>query len=260
MPIIVYSMICFGSWLFRPVLSRYLAIRCGIYLGLGLTFQFLVIVLFSTGPVTLFAAVIVGPLLSLFVYGLYSFAKNFRRFTIRHLLILTTVVALFAAFLRLQPELLAMFFGIDVMILVAAPTLAIVTYARASLWLLHQPIHRRSVHSLIAAWFACVIAWILSWRLAVTIMLFEYSKLPTTAPKCYVSSAAAHGHPGLVRSQWIWTEEGVPVHSQSSDAAFEISRAGFEECDSVDPSARSSILQSSRTVAGDLRPLSPPAR
>ena len=44
-------------------------------------------------------------------------------------------------------------------------------------------------------------------------MLVEYSKLPLTDPACYVCSAAAHGHPGWVRSMPVGPA-GIRVNGQ----------------------------------------------
>lgn len=54
-------------------------------------------------------------------------------------------------------------------------------------------------------WFAGFFA---AWRVSYLIVLQEYSKLPTTAPECYICTAAARGHKHWVSSEECITENG----------------------------------------------------
>ena len=211
-PLMVYSMVCLTYWTFKPSSRRLLIVRSGNYLGAALSLQIFALILIVTGPVTLVAAAIVGPALAGLGYLTKSVVKHHRRFSIRHLLIVTTFVAVISAALRLAPDirdaLLISLFAIDFSIVAAAPTLTFITFFRICIALHSNPEMRFGTPTLLVTWIASGFAFIVSWRIALLMMMDEYSKLPTNNPNCYVSSAAAHGHPLLVRSEIIVGDSG----------------------------------------------------
>ena len=156
---------------------------------------------------TLLGAIIAAPLLWLVVWGCSKGAKHLHRFTIRHLLVVTTVVAIAISLLiqtkaiQSWTDLRTLVMAVLFWIAVAAPTLNFITYLRVGIiaWAFESDAsfqkHRTGV---VGVWIA---SWFYSWKVAVDIMLIEYSKLPTTNPNCYVSSAAANGHRRLVGTE-----------------------------------------------------------
>ena len=82
LPMMLFSMACITIWVFNPSSSHFWLIRYGNYLGLVLCIQVFVMIVFVTGPITLFAAIIVGPAMTLILYSLKSVANHYRRFTI----------------------------------------------------------------------------------------------------------------------------------------------------------------------------------
>lgn len=60
------------------------------------------------------------------------------------------------------------------------------------------------------------------WRTSLNLMMEEYAKLPTTNPNCYVSSAAANGHPDFVRSRAVRCSQGniVLINQQMRRVKF----------------------------------------
>jgi len=56
-----------------------------------------------------------------------------------------------------------------------------------------------------AAWLA---AYAGAWRIAWTTMLQQYAALPKSPPSCYIATAAARGHPWLVRAEQRFGPDG----------------------------------------------------
>jgi hypothetical protein len=219
LPIIGYSMACMAAWLAYPEMSSQRWIRLGLYGGVVLAAQFLICVIVTSSITTVVIAAIVGPLLWLVFWGFNGLGRFARQFTIRHLLILTTLVAVMiplglkSGLIDPATDLPTIFGGLFFWIVAATPTLNLVTYVRASLGCFRLSAKEAGTNdsgdrrwldpigiTIIASWF---VVWLGSWRLAVQSMSREYSKLPTTDPNCYVSSAAACGHQELVGSEVV---------------------------------------------------------
>lgn len=203
LPLILYSAGCLTWWLLAQDGARRFSIRLGIYTGVILAVQFVIFMALTTGTASLFFAAILAPVLAIIVFvGKYTVLRA-RRFTIAHLIIFTTLVAILVfVFLQLdtQSQDVAGFILGLYCVIGAGPTLNCVSYVRASIEVArhttnHDPI---SARRFLVCWFVWLAAWAASWRFAVDLLLIEYAKLPTTDPNCYVSSAAAHGHPRLV--------------------------------------------------------------
>lgn len=203
LPMVVFSQICMAAWLIVPNWDRHLVIRLGIYGGLLVSLQFLVFVMITSGLLTFFIAAIVGPVGALLVAALVRLPKYFRRFTIRHLLIVTLAVALLIAFTRAMGMPISTVyrtFYVFIYVLMATPVLCVLAYTRATLTVAPRDNPLARAYAWIAAGLLWGASWAVSWKMAVDIMLVEYSKLSVTDPNCYVSTAAAHGHPKLVGS------------------------------------------------------------
>jgi hypothetical protein len=200
LPLILISAAALGTWVIRPASSGWLVVQMGILTGAVLSAQFLIYVLLTSSYLTLIAGAILAAGLIMVVATLHWFASRARRFSIRHLLILTTVTAVLIALIQRVggwPMVLFPFESATLLIMAGGPTLCVVTYVRASYWILaHAP--KRPLRSYVAAGAGWAIAWGASWKLSVDIMFREYAQLPTTDPNCYVSTAAAHGHRRLV--------------------------------------------------------------
>ena len=205
LPLILYSMFCLAWWLIRPRSAQDRFIRFGIYTGAILAGQFLVMVILTTGPISPLAALICGTVLAIICFLIGYIIRRSKRFTILHLLGLTTLVAIVVFAIR-QVALHYDDDFVDFVIVpflyafVAGPTLNFITYCRASIELARDRNDRQPVTRAMLAtfWMAWLVGWAASWKIAVELMLIEYAKLPTNNPNCYVSSAAAGGHARLV--------------------------------------------------------------
>jgi len=203
LPILLYSMTCLAIWCCWPRTASRWIIFFGLLTGTFLAAVFVILLAMTTSIVSPVAALIVSILLAISVgLGKILLPKVFKtRFSIRYLLIVTTVVAFLTAVLVNVPDILngiiAMFFLGGMLIIGGAPSLALVTFARVSTAATFigsvngRRTGRLSMVAAIAVWMSAF--WV-TWRLAIDSMMNRYSKLPLTDPNCFVSCAAAYGH------------------------------------------------------------------
>jgi hypothetical protein len=153
-PLVTYSMTCLAMWVAKPSCARWFAVRLGIYAGIPLALQFLLFVLCTSTVLTLIAALIVGPSLALIVFAIKVVAHRAKKYSIRDLLVLTTVCALLSALLRYSSSLEAsvgILTSTFLLVLGATPTLNVITYLRASI-AVHN--HTQAVQPLPNRWHA----------------------------------------------------------------------------------------------------------
>lgn len=224
LPLVLYGAVSLGIWCFRPESSGRFAVRLGIYSGTIVSTQFMLLVMVGSLFASWFAAVVACAILAAVVFAIDKLLSRSKRFQIWHIMLLTTIVACLSVLARLlELDFTGIIFAVPFLFLAATPTLTPVTFLRASIFISEQvrrpdsSNHRPKLWPLFAiGWLA---AWLASWRWAVHVMLDEYSKLPTTNPNCYVSSAAANGHP-----QWVGSCEnprsGMVVNDQMRRLKF----------------------------------------
>ena len=201
LPLVAFSMASFLAWLFRPDLSRFFVVRLGLYSGLLLTIQYLVIVVLMTGPFSFIVALFAGPILFGLVYVLAYFAMRLKRFSIAHLMMLTTIVALIfliSRILGVRETLQAgglLFFATCI----ADPVLSVFPYAVASrrVW---QSDQSTSLPAWCCIWILWGVYWWASWRASIVIMMDEYAQLSPN-PNCYLCGVAAQGHRWLTGAE-----------------------------------------------------------
>ncbi len=231
LPILGFSAAAMATWCFRPSTDHYRWVRIGLYGGVVLAVQFFLCVLLTSQFTTIMSAAFAIPVLAAVVYLISKSGKWMKRFTIRHLLILTTLVAvviavLISSELLTSPTDLLFLAAIGIFfLLVATPTMNLLSFVRASMMATQNAQLRSAANqdaklndpmgiTMIVAWF---VAWGISWKLAVDVMLIEYAKLPVTDPNCYVSSAAANGHRRLVGSK---NRNGCVINQQMQRLKF----------------------------------------
>lgn len=198
-PWLLISLCSFAWWTYQPNAARKLWVRFGLYSGVVLAFQFWSIILFSHGVISLIAAAFVLPTIFALSLFIASIAAHYKRFQIWHLLVLTTVVAVFAAATQVMPSyVLSTALAAPLFALAAAPTLNLIAYIRAASIVgqtdSSRPDPLRWLWAMFAAW---TLGWLVSWRFAVQAMLDEYSRLPVSNPNCYFANAAACAHAWL---------------------------------------------------------------
>ena len=219
LPFIALSAFSMLLLVMRPQSIEWLPVRLGLYSGAIVSLQFCIAVLLTTNVVSPIAASIVGPCLALLVWGGSAVIKKIMRFTILHLMIVTTVVAILSAIgVALGQNVYGVIFVPLLAIFLAAPTLNFVTYARmAVLAGNYESINRQNYLSISGA-IGGVVIWItgfvLAWRYAIQRILIEYQNLPKTDPNCFVASAAAYGSPQLVKSEVVRGNDGDVMLNQ----------------------------------------------
>ncbi|MCA9219744.1 MAG: hypothetical protein KDA71_05415 [Planctomycetales bacterium] len=215
LPLFLFSMASLTAWTFRPRSVKFLWVRAGIYAGVPLAVQFLVLTTLTTGLVTYAAAHFVAMPCAVLFFGGRWLIRRMRRFTLWHLMLGMTACAVLAGVIALAgAERIAQYLPLPIIAIApATPCLNALTYIVAAVLVLRQAswLPYAARWKSIAAIISLAAAWITGWKVAVDLMLVEYSKLPTTDPNCYVSSAAAHGHRRLVRSRSIDEPAAGPI-------------------------------------------------
>lgn len=202
-PAVLLAMVSLGTWTIAPATGRHWLVRLGMYTGVILTVQYCALLLVPLNfPMLIALTIVWGCWHGLLWSILYFWPKSIG---IRHIMILTMMVAVIVfAFTQIEFRNLMMPpMFVYLAVTLASPGLSVVAYVTAVQTIRRQSIQKtrsRSVQIGIA-WLTWSLAWLVSWRLAIITMLDEYSKLSTTNPNCYLSSAAAYGHPWLTRAK-----------------------------------------------------------
>ena len=213
-PLLVFSFFCLSRWCLNPHKHNSTWMQIGLVTGVIQALVFTVLLSCTSGPLGQIMALFVGPLLALFVFLIdLAIRKKLvaRRFTIKYLIVLTTLVAVPLALIRaagVTPTSIAQWIGgwffIGLLFIVgSATTLGLITFFRAchaSFFITKQNGRPSELISQILGWLTWLGAYAFTWKAALDLMLIEYSKLPKTDPNCFVSSAAANGHSKLVGS------------------------------------------------------------
>lgn len=236
LPLILFSAISLTWWLWRPDAVERKVVRFGIYTGAILASQYLVMVMICSSYVSLWATMFYVPALVFIGWVWRCLYHHWRRFTILHLIGLTTVVAaLMTLGMYLSREHfrhpnrsigmfpLEMLFGCLVGTLAAGAPVNCITYLRAAFAVFVAARKTESdgvgaAKPWFAMWFGWLTTWGVIWKISVDRMMAEYATLPTTNPNCYVCSAAASGHRRLVGAQS--RPDGVVVNTQMRRLKF----------------------------------------
>lgn len=224
LPLIVGSMLALSVWCYDPwEMSRRLWVRIGLYGGGILTAMFSLLLLVCTALASPVAALVIGPIQAGLVWAVGQFVGA-RQFSIGRLMLLTACIALLLGLvLAVSPDSqsrVAAAWSCVIGIIIAAPTLATVTYLRVSfaardLASDESPASDSQSSSNWRSplgWLTWLAGYAASWKVALELEAIEYAKLPTSNPNCYVCSAAAYGHPVWVGSKM--REDGHRVNLQ----------------------------------------------
>jgi hypothetical protein len=205
-PFLVYAVVCLVLLLIAPRrFARFFAVRLGIYGGVLLALQYAVLLGLAVSGEKVVFAILGGLFLCAVppaIAWAYSIAqRKFGSKTIRWVtLISVTIVAIviavtslfsYGAPLTLIVMLLlagAPFWCLDIAVMVSFRLLRdYELQGRPSLWHIVGPL----------TWLGALGT---AWRFAVVRMWEVYATLPPQPPECYVATAAANGHPRVVRS------------------------------------------------------------
>lgn len=200
-PMILYAMVSLGTWTIKPDMEQKIWVRVGIYIGVLLALHYMVLLFLIIHIGMLTAAVVALPCWHLVLWGLNYYWR--RQISIWQIMLFMTLCALLIVVIQTMGTDVLMFpWFVCFFSLIATPILNVVAYISAALAVQKiefdnsRPDRKRLIGGLVTL----LIAWLIQWRFAILAMLDEYSKLPTTDPNCYLSSAASYGHPLLTRA------------------------------------------------------------
>ncbi len=213
-PFLLYSMLCMLLLLISSHrFSHYFVVRFGIYSGVILSFQYTVIAgtsMFSQTRVIdvralyLVAFGVLACAIPVGINRLYEKAKDRFGNKRTHYVItgLFVCVWIITSVLYGYGSIFAPAYLSLLLALACAPSWCLGIAGTVSIRLFR----RYELEKLNLAWRSlCVIAWtapfLAAWRIAILRTLEIYALLPESPPNCYVATAAARGHPGIVRSR-----------------------------------------------------------
>jgi hypothetical protein len=197
-PVLGYSIFCLVTWVFNPALSaKKYWVRLGVYFGVLWSIAF-TLVAYVDGSSLFFGTIVMSAIMYFIASVGFSIVWSISWLMVKGyqnhwwLFVSSCVVGLFILF---SGSFVLGMFG---------PPLAFISYsiAAASIWSAKERSFQFTIAKLLGTtvYLASVFA---TWRLAIDLMLIEYSKLPTEDPNCFVSAAAAKGHRRWVGSDSI---------------------------------------------------------
>lgn len=207
--LLAYSVISYILFLWDE--TRYgekFIIRFGVYTGVILALQYSVLsfMVFST---TTFSGLvlIVACVLPFLIKGIYAwFTKSWSTRLFWGIFTGVSVVALIVSGI-LMKNIVGPFFLLIFMLCASAPFWSFFIAGQAALWLFK---YHESKYTLLrglggVAWIS---AYIFAMRFNILKMYELYAALPPQPPDCYIATAAAQGHPHIVRSQTVHLSNG----------------------------------------------------
>jgi hypothetical protein len=243
-PFLAYSMLCMLLLLVSPRrFSRVFIVRLGIYAGIALALQYTILLCLSVDGI-FFGAAAIGLLLPLGINWIYP--KIVRRLGMKRtwaaviglvvcclLVLLTILIVDHYSFLSIVGVVSTLLY---IAILGSGPLWCLMLATLVSLRLLRDydlPQQHHIGHFLgISAW---LVAYIEAWPVAISRTLEAYASLPTSAPDCYIATAAARGHPRIVKSgprvtgsgQIIWLNTQVRYFKAAELALMTVSPSSY---------------------------------
>jgi hypothetical protein len=226
-PLLIYSMVSLFMLVIRPASSRLVVVRLGLYTGIVLGLQYTVIqaAALSDSPTALdskFICLLVISLASNLV--LVGILKVLQRIPKMRPALLAVVAAITIAAMVISGFIARGIIGVGrpfaiaaVLLLLVAPAWSVGIYAWAAF--VARRLHRQSSgeHSgaavRIASWIGWLIAYTAAWKWSITNAVAMYAALPTSAPGCYVATAATNGHPTFVGSTAVRAADGSVFHA-----------------------------------------------
>jgi hypothetical protein len=212
-PMLGYSMVCMGWLLLNPHRANKFFIRFGIYTGIVLALHYSLLLLsFDLFPLVLgfFAIwVIIVPLLFKW-YRKFLASKTYqqhRKGYIR-LTYLFGILAVISSVIYFEKSQVVLFLAIA-SLFTAGPAICLSIFLIIS----ERMYKKYDRPSKINIWekigiFAWASAYLVAWRYSILKAIELYNQLPTSPPDCYIATAAAEGHPAVVRSWSVDLTEG----------------------------------------------------
>jgi hypothetical protein len=207
-PLLAYSIISY-ILLLRDTdrFARLFIVRFGIYTGTFLALQYSILTIFAldVSPssilvVLLYFSPIIVTRVSRWLTSKWNAAL------VGYIALGIGLVILFASMIFMNNPA-APFFALALFLGIASPFWAFLIAGQAALWLIKNHEDRFTITRGLG-----LIAWLASYAYALrlnTLKMYElYTALPTQPPDCYIATAAAKGHPRIVRSSVVELKSG----------------------------------------------------
>lgn len=211
-----YSVTCYILLLVNvEKFARLFLVRLGIYTGVLLAAQYSVlIVLAANSPVWWSVFIPVWMSLPILI-KVYPWVASRWGHRVVIIIIGVLIVSTSLVLALIDEAYLSVLIYILIGLVIGAPFWSFLIALKAATWLFkNYETKPGAFHFLgITAWIGLYAA---AWRHDVLKMLELYSALPTSPPDCYIATAAAQGHPHIVRSRPIQLTGGrqMSVNSQ----------------------------------------------
>ena len=234
-PFLAYAVLCLLLLLIAPRrFSCFLAVRLGIYGGFVMALQYVVLLVVALSATTVLVPIGIGLALggTPFVVAWVS-GKLQRRYGTALTLRIAAGLLIALALLVVAGLLLDLGWRI-------AGGVLYIAVAGAAFWCLDvaavvsfRLLRDYELNASLSAWHVVgPLAWLgafgVAWRMAVLRMGEVYARLPTQPPECYIATAAANGHPRLVRSWPAMAQAGRPFRANRQLQRFKLAELALQ--------------------------------
>jgi len=207
--LLAYSVICYILFLVDE--NHYGAnflTRLGIYTGVFLALQYTILAFLAFNTNIFSALVFILACISPFLLkGIYLwFIRRWSPMLFRNIVLGIGGVAFIVAGIVMR-NILSPIFLLFVLVGATSPFWSFLISGQAALWLFQ---HHEGKYTLLhgLGGIAWVAAYIYAMRFNILRMYELYNALPVEQPNCYIATAAARGHPRVVRSQTVRLPNG----------------------------------------------------
>jgi hypothetical protein len=203
-PLLIYSIICYLLLLINtPRFAPIFTVRFGVYTGALLALHFSIAILLALEPSPWLVLIFIAWISPILFSRLYPWAAKKWNMELlkKRFAVLLAVLALIG--MVISRNIFSPFFTVLILLVLVAPFWSFLLSVQTSIWLLRDHESKLTViRGLgVGMWIAAYVA---ALRFNILKMYELYAALPPQPPDCYIATAAAQGHPHIVRSQ--------PVH------------------------------------------------
>lgn len=211
-PLLLFSMICMGYLLFKPDVGKKFTVRLGIYTGVIFSFHYSILIL-ATGAFWIVVAasaiwLIVIPILIRGIKAIWS--NKLLAHPWKNTISYSVGIGILIVMIFFYNDILGIISILPFSLLPAGPVICFFISIKFSIRLFRRfeiPTTISVFHQLaVVSWIG---AYLVAWRFSILKAIEMYAQLPTSPPDCYIATAAAKGHPTIVRSQPVNLANGA---------------------------------------------------
>jgi hypothetical protein len=206
-PLLAYSVICYLLLLYAPArYSSSFLVRFGVYSGVLLALQYSIVLFLYFIDLRVFGFLLVW-VLPIVVLRIYPWARTKWDAALIHKTIIAFAVGAYLISVVVMRDLGAPFFFVLIVLIMGAPFWSFLLAVQAAVWLYknHEGLLTFPRGVGFVTW---MVAYVAALRFDILKMYELYAALPPTLPDCYIATAAARGHPRVVRSWDVQSTDG----------------------------------------------------